>query len=592
MKKLFCIRSCSRDPKTFREQAEQAARLLPYGQVMLTVSDLHEKSRHDLPEAHSPWHEYTSYFSPIYKFFPHPTIEPFVPEKWTAKNRELLLAKQKILKELGLGAAFASVEPFYLPEPFFEAYPDLRGPRVDHPRRSSRPAYSMCVDREETLEIYKWMMAELKRNLPELGRFGFLMNDCGSGLCWIDRLYPGPNGPMHCQMRSSHDRLNDFLEALHEGAREGGGPIEITIGGNITNRQTLRHIPKLPPDTYHGGNRKAIHVGSMISACWPVLGLIDPIDVAVSMARCSDEAVRHIDLSVAMQYARAGESLETLTRLVDIVEDCVKEPARGHIQVTRKLEKICASLVGEKHAEELANAYRGIHDAMRMIAVTAPGRHLAVDNRFVVRPLLLKPKMLTPEEEAYFLPHIFNPDAESARDEYTNSHGSRLMGNPLLWSTAWLMIAPLQGALGALRGIAASLEKIEGSQNDALPKQLAMSLRLWVSMVRSCNNFYFGQVIRDRCRAVLAGEVAPSSPIGADAWSLDVRQWQEIARDELENSRELLALLEKGGLDQIAHADDPKNEDVFFLGPELKKGLQTKIALMQRHDNDAHRFLG
>jgi len=150
--RVFVIHAPIRDLDDYRKLAEQAARLKPFGRV--EISSLAGKGFHDVPEGRNFWYEYTSYNPTPYKFFPDPRIAPFIPEEFVRRNRELLLAKAEILREYGLGAAFWSYEPNYLPEAFFEAYPHMRGARVDHPRRGNTPAFSPCISVPETQEMF------------------------------------------------------------------------------------------------------------------------------------------------------------------------------------------------------------------------------------------------------------------------------------------------------------------------------------------------------------------------------------------------------------------------------------------------------
>jgi len=59
----------------------------------------------------------------------------------------------------------------------------------------------------------------------------------------------------------------------------------------------------------------------------------------------------------------------------------------------------------------------------------------------------------------------------------------------------------------------------------------------------------------------------------------------------LDNTAELLALLEGGGLKYMGHAQDARYEDTFLLGPNLPDGLRRKIDLMRAHWLDVQRYL-
>src|SRR5688500_2101640 len=159
--KVFIINAPIRNLDEFRKLAKQALRLKPYGRVQINISTLADKSFHEIPEKGSPWHEYASNNPSPFKFFPDPKLVPFIPAEFVKKNRQLLLDKAKILRELGLEAAFFGYEPNFLPAAFFEAYPDMLGPRVDHPRRSTEKAFAPCTNVKETQEMYTGMMAEM-----------------------------------------------------------------------------------------------------------------------------------------------------------------------------------------------------------------------------------------------------------------------------------------------------------------------------------------------------------------------------------------------------------------------------------------------
>jgi hypothetical protein len=114
--KIFVIHAPISDLDEFRELTRQAARLKPYGRVEVNVSKLDDKGFHEIPEGRNYWYEYASYNPTPYKFFSDPKIAPFIPTDFVKKNRELLVAKAKILREFGLGGAFWSYELNFLPE--------------------------------------------------------------------------------------------------------------------------------------------------------------------------------------------------------------------------------------------------------------------------------------------------------------------------------------------------------------------------------------------------------------------------------------------------------------------------------------------
>ena len=186
--RVFIINAPIRDLDEFRKLAKQALRLKPYGRVQINISTLADKSFHEIPEKGSPWHEYASNNPSPFKFFPDAKLTPFIPAEFVNKNSQLLLDKAKILRELGLEAAFFGYEPNFLPTAFFEAYPQMLGPRVDHPRRSTEKAFAPCTNVKETQDMYIGMMTEMLKNAPEISSFFFKTNDAGGGICWSHAL--------------------------------------------------------------------------------------------------------------------------------------------------------------------------------------------------------------------------------------------------------------------------------------------------------------------------------------------------------------------------------------------------------------------
>ena len=71
----------------------------------------------------------------------------------------------------------------------------------------------------------------------------------------------------------------------------------------------------------------------------------------------------------------------------------------------------------------------------------------------------------------------------------------------------------------------------------------------------------------------------------------DLLFWNEIQRDELDNTNELIDLLSHGGLDYVARAGSAKEEDIFLYGPNVVDGLKKKIAIMREHWMDGQHYL-
>ena len=589
--KTFIFHNSIRNLEEFRDYAEIAARLKPYGRVRVDLGVLAEKNPVHIPGVRSPWHDYGAYMATAWAFFPHPKIAPHLPAEWVTKNRDLLLAKVAILEEFDLEAVFSANETQFMPESFFREYPHLRGPRVDKPTRSGKDEFAWCVDQPETLEMIEWMMAALKQNAPQIQEMHSWNNDSGSGICWLQALYPGPNGPTYCRDHDPGQRVAGMIEAMDRGARKGGGPVNVRLAGNFDGPDRERIEPLLPASaSFNRGDNSIIVVQTMATEAYPVRGLIDLFGMLEVLKRVDDPKTHTIDINTCQRwYFRTDEPLATVRRVVNIVEDCIKAPIQDNSDLTPKARSLAKVWAGAEAAHSVVEAFRLIEESFSIFSrsyfrdvICSPGYAYTATNRLMTRPLLIKPELLSPEKEAYFLPFIFSTDEDDARLDYNTAHGDRRYGVSEYRSPEFSKIHDT--ALEA----AGILEDLADSDEGAWFEQLALSLRLWASTVRSHDNFYFGQEIRDRNVEKLA---APPRFLPTNTDDPDLLFWNAIQRDELDNAIDLRLMLEKGGLELVAWARKPLVEDVFLYGPDLLGDIQKKVDIMRVHWLDGQRYL-
>jgi len=586
---MFNIRA-ARDIDTFRSYAELAVRMKKYGNVQIAISGISDKVWFQIPEGGSPWHEYACYMNAPWMYYPHPDIVPHIPAEWVEANRKLLQAKRKIINELGLDAIFAGKNTEMLPESFFVAHPHLRGPRVDHPRRTSEEAFSWCTDLEETRDIIRWTMAELLRHAPEIKVFSSGTNDAGSGLCWAAAQYPGSNGPRHCMHRNVGQRSRDLILAVQEGARMGGGEITFRWDNvNFWQGEDIIVRSTLPENAYMSrSDRSRLSVGTMLNEAWPFMGLINPLSIIRSMERYHRPGTKFLNIGTSAMYDRHEDSPETVAKVLDLVEICIAEKTTNLSERMALLKKVAAKWGGEQNAEQVFEAFYNLSQALSLkssIGARYSNFYCGVSMRHLTRPLVIKPELLSAEEEAYFLPYVFNPSESEARMDYIDLHGGRMHG------TANWNDPGVSRVLSLARSAARGLDGLEGAPEGEFLSKLSLSVRMWASEFRSIHNFFHAQRIRDTHAEVLAGEKLVHEKVGNWFGDKGNLEWNEIMRDEFDNTNELIALLEKGGAELVACAKDPAGEDTFLMGPDLIGQLRKKTAIMREHWLDIEPYL-
>lgn len=587
--KTFVVQAPITNLDEFRELAKQATRLKPFGKVEVNISELAEKGFHEIPPGLNFWYEYASYNPTPYKFFPDPKIAPFIPSDFVKKNRELLLAKAKILREYQLGAAFWSYEPNFLPEEFFEKYPEMMGARVDHPRRGNYPAFAPCISVKETQEMFAGMVAELLRNVPEIHTFFFKTNDAGSGICWSDWQYTGPNGPAHCKDHSMGERIETLMNTFKEGATREGKDISIYLTGSmfsdVERADIYSHLPEGCYFQSHNSD-KVKGINSMIVGSYPVRGLFDPMRIIQNVYSARRDSANTIFVNFRASYDRDCEHPGAVEKMIDVIVDNLNNPMQeGETAEHEQLHELCAKWAGEKNAGQLFDVFSALKRANRYKSVnfsSASGIYWGVTARHITRPLVVAPDLLSAEEEAYFLPFVFNPSETEARMDYTDIHGAHRT----------LTSGVVSNYVSMLDSIIADLQIIsENASEKVFLQNMAKALMIHNSIFRSIGNFAEAQVIRDRNSERLS--MAPRRPDKIPTWEgdPDLQAFNTIMRDELDNTLELIHVLENGGMEFISHANIPKYEDTFLPGPNLIEQLKMKRKIMLKHWTDIEGYM-
>lgn len=588
--KIFVIHAPTVNLHDFRRLAEQAARLKPYGKVEINISDLAEKGFHEIPEGRNYWYEYASMNPTPFKFFPDPKITPFIPVKFVKKNRELLLAKAKILREYNLRGAFWSYEPNFLPEAFFDKYPEMLGPRVDHPRRGNYPAFAPCITVSETQEMFSNMIVELLKNVPEIHTFFFKTNDAGSGLCWSDWQYAGPNGPSHCKNYSTGERVSLLMNSFIKGAEKVGQEISIYLTGSMFSDIEKEDIYKnLPKNCYFQSHNsdEVKGINSMISGNYPVRSMFNPMEIIRNIESIKSESSNTIFINFRASYDRGVEHFGAIEKFMDLLLHSLQKSAesRGFMSHEKQLLELCEKWGGVENKELLYNAFATLEEANKYKSIAlegASGIYWGVSARHITRPLVVVPQLLSTEEESYFLNHVFNPSEEEARMDYTDIHG---VHNTLPSGTTKTYIEKVNRAINLFESVSTNAPEKDFLQN------MVTALKINNSIFRSIGNFAEAQSIRDRNAEKLAAE--PHWPSKTPTWEgdPDLQAFMIVMRDELDNTQELIAILIDGGMEFIAHAQEPAYEDTFLLGPDLIGQLKKKRKIMLDHWGDIEKYM-
>lgn len=307
------------------------------------------------------------------------------------------------------------------------------------------------------------------------------------------------------------------------------------------------------------------------------------------MEQVSRGNVHTVLLNFSSHYQRVAEPIEVIEHVLNIAVECLEKPTKGQISRLEKLNALCRQWTGEDDAEKLFEAFCNLHRAMENKSLACGGHsglYEGVSTRHITRPLVIRPEQLNPDEEDYFLPYVFDTPKGLGRDDYLMVHSGSRSAH---WDSDWFWNQPLQSVLGTLKGCAGIFEQYSEAPGGAWLTQLACSVKMYSSVLRTIDNFFFAQVFRTRHKDLLQDPVELAQ--GHAREFSDHLQWNEIMRDEVDNVGELITMLEEGGLEYFAHASQPEAEDTFLLGPAIVDDLRKKLKITLAHWRDLENYI-
>jgi hypothetical protein len=538
----------------------------------------------------NPYHNWSMRQCQLFKLVVPEGLKKYLPLDHAALCFKLVTERCAILEKLGLKGALFSNEPFWLPESVFQDHPAWRGPRIDHPRRSTVPVYSPCIDNPEVLEMYSYAMETIVRS-TNIDYIGFKSNDAGGGICWSTGLYPGPNGPASCKNRSMGDRITGFLNALSEGAKAGGREITVNFDSNLGFKEPEFQVDMVWPRLRENQIANGKNQGGQI----PV-ALIPPMD------RVLNPVLR---VPVIMRFARALDAAAASGKLMAIInmpssdmeESWIylslfsKNPAKGYadtVSLIKKAAEILEPAAGA--ADALVDSFQDIEDVLT--AINALGLNMleygTLHQRWINRPFVPFPDELPGEHRDYYRKYQFQAQGEEHAKDLMDIQGiEAIRGFSGVFLATQALRRARQGLAKAREHLAAASEQSPGGGIGEKINLTGERLAVLDHFLRCITNAAEFQEIIDRTDFERAPGTGCRWPTRNDS---RIEQMQNIMRDEIDNANELAALIEGRVTLFLAAEEESRFEDIFTYGPDLAKQLRLKARIMLDHLRDLNRL--
>lgn len=587
--------ACRFEPDVFKRFVELGVKV---GATHVHVGDIPFRYGHwVLPDNVDPYAAWCNHAPSIFRVCPPKEIQEWAPMSEAERCRSVLRAQLDTMKPHGLKGTCFMPEPMWLPEGVYRAHPRWRGAQCELGRIALRPYFAPNIDEPEVLALYRRAIREYVELFPEIDEFDFLANDSGSGVNWTSNIYPGLNGPVSTRLRDGGERIANWLKALKEGAAEGGADVRFSIhSAGFSPELKASTLAKLEPGLFmqganSRGEGKRVAGANMPSGLWsafyPALNLGSRAAFVAELQRVYDvpkgEPGR-ASIGMGATDMRLGEVF---------IENVIARPGQGVLRRTEILLASAAQVCGsEDPADRLVHVWESVDRAVHAIGqIRQKGFGMAlpfcaVSMRWLTRPLVPRPEELTSEETAHYREFLFSPGAAKDNPHFGYVLGKGVFrGESVMWMARWC----LQEAIGTLRGAASALDALIAGVSDT---QKAGALRVYGARVRAlaclatnARNTIMYQYALDTAGQPMFGPNAMDydDNMIRDHRSLGMRK---IAREELDNTAELIALIEANDDKIIEHADTPEEESVFMLGPDPVADLNRKMDIMWDHWQD------
>lgn len=171
----------------FRQIAEQ-------GFTHVTINGLGTDRPHESGPPGDVYHWFYDYSPDLDQFVESSLIRGFYPKEYLRKNLDVLKRNARLARSNGLVPGLHINSPRSMPEAFWDRYPFLRGARIDHPRESFQPRYTLAMAHPVVQAHYRELMRNIMAEEPGIGFVHVWTNDSGAGFEFTSSLYAGRNG--------------------------------------------------------------------------------------------------------------------------------------------------------------------------------------------------------------------------------------------------------------------------------------------------------------------------------------------------------------------------------------------------------------
>lgn len=546
-------------------------------------------------DADDPYPAWFAHHATLFKMFPPAAVRPFMNAAYAARVQRIVAQRCRILGKYDLKAIWSANEPGVLPEAFFAAHPEYRGPRIDQVTRSKKVYFAPNVTNPDVLAMYREATNALLSACPQIETFLWVTTVAGSGFDWAPGLYPGANGASDNRDVPLADRVVGFMANIQQAAAGSGHRIRINVN-QIPPRPWM--IATFGPDVLENIQRK-------LPADLAVNGKEGPDGhpFETGIARIDDGAFSPVVGLVVPSFdpvAKSGgthkayllgdrESEDFAFRLFRSTRD---QPMATTAERLAALRRFAVSEVGDSQADTLIDAWSALNDVRKYLDVLDFGPMLRMGhvlNRWIERPMVPFPAELTDAEKAGYRRFLFQAGTEESASNLADIQAMRMYEG---WGAHLLFQRAIEISMPRVRRAQKDFDDLAASANtpDTADYWRLTSKRVQALgyLLQSADNMVGYQAQLDRVSALgVKPEAHPVLGAQADWARADMIN---TARREIDTAVALDKLMSSSSRPLLDLAGSDGEETIMKLGPNFQFVLRQKVRTMNAHWRDYDRL--
>lgn len=591
-------RNAAADAASDRQDAErfaqEAALQKDLGATQMNITKALPIARFEL-DRDDPYPGWFTHHMGLFKIFPPAALQPYMDMTYVRRLQRLVATRCQAIAANGMTAVWTANEPAVLPEAFFVAHPDYRGPRIDQIARSRKVYFAPDIEHPDVQAMYRESVASLMKLCPQIETFIWVTTDAGSGFAWNPGLYPGANGPAEGARKPLADRVVGFMTNIQQAASAAGGhPVRININqieprrwmlptfGPDTEANIVRQLPPgLAVNGKEGPDGKRFETGAIRPSDGPfspIVGLVVPSFAPVK----APGQRRGFDLGTP-------EATQFNYRLAKATSG---QPMDDRLKRLTALRQFAVAEVGEAQAGNLIEAWQALDQVALLMQPLDFGGMLKfghVLNRWLERPMVPYPADLTDAEKVAWRPYLFQARGE---DQAGNLADIQAMDMYKGWGARLLFQQTIDTAMPQAEKAKALFDQIAASRPDAASRAewtlTAKRAQALIYLLRSADNMVEYQAQLDRVTTIGAKpEAAPVLGVQSDWARADL---MNLARSEIDTAVAMEKLLASTDARILDTAPTTTEEYALRLGPNVRENLRQKVRIMNAHWRDYDRM--